>query len=447
MQLKKTIDQLVKNAGLALENYINFGQSQVDEIVRKVALKAAEKHEDFAKKAFLETKRGVLKDKIAKDLFASKDVFNYIKDKKTVGVIRRDEKSGCTEIADPLGVIAAVTPVTNPTSTTIFKALICLKTRNPVIFGFHPGAKKCCIETAEFLSRAAEEAGAPKNCIQWIAQPSVEATSMLMNHEGVDVILATGGSGMVKAAYSAGKAALGVGPGNVPCYVEKTADLNRACEDIILSKTFDNGMICASEQALIVDAEISARFQSIMQSCGCYFLSNSQKQKLSDFAFDRKSGKINPEIVGKSALEISRAVGLDIPQGTKVLVVRLNAVGKQEPLSAEKLSPILAYYEAKSTQDALRICEEVLNIGDKGHTAVIHSENGELIEKFGLKMQAGRVLVNTPSSQGAIGGIYNSNTPSLTLGCGSHGRNSISSNVSVENLINLKKIFLRKPGI
>lgn len=438
------INEMVEKANKALKEYMKLNQNDVDKIVKNMAFVAMENHVKLAEMAFEETGRGIVEDKITKNMFAAEYVWNSIKDEKTVGIIQKNDAEGYIEIADPLGVIAGVTPVTNPTSTTIFKALICAKTRNPIIFGFHPGAQKCCSETAKILKKAAIEAGAPENLIQWIEKPSIEATSILMNHKGVDIVLATGGPGMVHAAYSAGKPALGVGSGNVPCYIEESADILRAASDLIISKTFDNGMICASEQSVVVDELVSDRFEKIMSENGCVFLGEDETQKLSLFAVDSVKKTLNPKIVGKSAYQIAKMVGIKVPKNTKILIASLKGVGEAFPLSKEKLSPILAYYKVSNKNEAFKICKEVLDFGGSGHTAVIHSNNKEIIKKFGVEMDAGRIVVNSPSSQGAIGDIYNRNVPSLTLGCGSRGKNSTSSNISCTHLINRKKIFERR---
>ena len=442
--IEASINKMVEKANVALKEYMKLNQQDVDRIVKNMAFAAMKNHIMLAKMAVEETGRGILEDKIIKNMFASEYVWNFIKNKKTVGIIKRNEAEEYIEIADPLGVVAGVTPVTNPTSTTIFKSLICAKTRNPIIFGFHPGAQKSCVKTAEILKEAAIEAGAPKDLIQWIEKPSIEATSILMNHPGVDIVLATGGSAMVKSAYSTGKPALGVGPGNVPCYIEKTADILRAATDLILSKTFDNGMICASEQSVIVDDSVSKEFERIMTQNGCIFLNEEEAQQLLDVVVDPHKKKLNPKIVGKSAYEIAKLAEINVPKSAKILIVGLKGVGEEFPLSQEKLSPILSYYKSKSVDEAFKICKEVINFSGNGHTAVIHSKNEEIIKKFGLEMDAGRIVVNSPSSHGAIGDIYNSNIPSLTLGCGSHGKNSISSNISCAHLINIKTIYKRR---
>lgn len=439
----ESIDVLVENAQQALSEYLTFDQEKVDKIVHAMALAGLDKHMYLAKLAVEETGRGVYEDKIIKNMFATEYIWHDVKYQKTVGVIDENEMEGYVDVAEPVGVVAGVTPVTNPTSTTMFKSIICAKTRNPIIFAFHPSAQKCSAEAARILRDAAVAAGAPKYCIQWIEYPSVEKTTALMKHPGVSLILATGGTGMVESAYSCGKPALGVGPGNVPCYIEKSANLRRACHDLILSKTFDNGMICASEQAVIVDKEISSDFEKYMVEGGCYFLNKEEIEKVSKFAFPNGT-KVNPKMVGQSAMWIAEQAGIKVPDKTKILIAKLDKIDFDVPLAHEKLSPVLAYYIAKSTDDALGAALRMLEIGGMGHSAAIHSENDEIIARFSEMMKVGRVIVNSPSSQGGIGDIYNTNTPSLTLGCGSYGHNSTSSNVTSVNLINKKRVAKRK---
>ncbi len=441
------IDKLVSNAKEALDEYMELDQKAVDKIVEAMASAGVQNHVELAKMAIEETHRGVLEDKIIKNKFSCECILKSIKNKKTVGIIEDNEDNGIITIADPLGVIAGVTPVTNPTSTTIFKSLICVKTRNPIIFGFHPGAQKCSVAAAKIMLDAAVKAGAPKNCIQWIDCPSIEATSRLMNHPGVNVVLATGGPGMVKSAYSTGKPALGVGPGNAPCYVDKTANIKSACNDIIFSKTFDNGMICASEQSVIAHEEIADEFEKIMAESGCKFLDDIETEKLQKYMINPEKNVLNGFVAGQSACEIAKKAGISVPENTKILIVKPGGVGKEYPLSFEKLSPVLSYYKAKNSEEGIKICKQVLKFGGEGHTAAIHTNNEELIKEFGLQVDAGRIIVNSPSSQGAIGGLYNCAVPSLTLGCGSKGRNSTTDNISVENLLNLKRIFKRKDNI
>jgi acetaldehyde dehydrogenase/alcohol dehydrogenase len=438
------IDDLVQAALKAREEFLDLSQTQVDEIIRAMALAGLDHHIELAKMAVEETKRGVFEDKITKNIFATEYIYHSIKYHKTVGIIKEDEEAGYLEFAEPIGVIAGVTPVTNPTSTTMFKSLICMKTRNPIIFSFHPGAQKCSAAAAQIMLEAAVAAGAPENCISWIKEPSIEATQALMNHPRVALVLATGGGGMVRAAYSTGKPALGVGPGNVPCYIEKSAQIKRGINDLILSKTFDHGMICASEQGLIVDKEISSQVKKELTDNKCYFLSSQEISQLEKLVTKDGTCSLNPDIVGQPAAKIAQEAGISVPQDTKILIAPLTGIGKDYPLSREKLSPILAYYEAESLEDAFRLCHEMIVFGGMGHTAVIHSENQEVINRFSKRMMVGRIVVNSPATHGAIGDIYNTNMPSLTLGCGSMGHNSTTSNVSDINLINIKRVAHRR---
>lgn len=442
--MKKHIDRLVQNASRAAEEFLRFDQEQVDRIVKAMALAGLDKHMELAKMAVEETGRGIYEDKITKNMFATESVYHSIKYHKTVGIIHENEEEDYMEVAEPVGVIAGITPVTNPTSTTMFKSLICIKTRNPVIFGFHPGAQKCSAAAAETVLRAAVAAGAPENCISWIEHPSIEATNYLMNHPGVATILATGGSSMVRAAYSTGKPALGVGPGNVPCYIEKTADITRAVTDLILSKTFDNGMICASEQAVIMDREIADRVIKLMTDYGCYFLDPDERKAVESLATCGETCSLNADIVGRPAHIIAQMAGFSVPRQTKILVAQLDGVGPDYPLSREKLSPILGCYVGDSPAECIKRAEEVVEFGGLGHSAVIHSRNEDIIRGFSERVRVGRIIVNAPATHGAIGELYNTNVPSLTLGCGSMGHNSTTSNVSATNLINVKRVARRR---
>ena len=438
------VDTLVANAIGALETMRQMDQEQVDRIVKAMAMAGMDQHMTLAKMAVEETGRGVYEDKITKNMFATEYIYHSIKYMKTAGVIEENELEGYEEIAEPVGVIAGVTPVTNPTSTTLFKAIISIKARNPIIFGFHPSAQKCSAASAKVLLDAAVEAGAPPHCIQWIEHPSIEATNALMHHPGVALILATGGSGMVRAAYSSGKPALGVGPGNVPCYIEESANVPRACHDLILSKTFDNGMICASEQAAIVDEAVSDAFERCMKENNCYFLNEEEIQKVSRYVINEEKGALNPDVVGQCAAKIAQRAGVDVPENTKILLAKLDGVGPQYPLSREKLSPVLAYYVVKDWKEGIKRAEEMVEFGGLGHSAVVHTEKEQVVEAFRQRVKAGRLIVNSPSSQGAIGDIYNTNMPSLTLGCGSFGGNSVSTNVTVVNLMNKKRVAKRR---
>ena len=444
INVNEMIDGYVAKAQKALNEFMALNQEQIDAIVKAMTLAGLDKHMELAKMAVEETGRGVYEDKITKNMFATEYVYHSIKNEKTVGVIAENDLEDYEIIAEPVGVVCGVTPVTNPTSTTMFKSLISVKSRNPIIFGFHPGAQKCSAAAAKIVLDAAVAAGAPENCIQWIEYPSIEATNALMNHPGVATVLATGGSGMVKAAYSTGKPALGVGPGNVPCYIHKSADLEQAVNDLILSKTFDNGMICASEQAAIVDKAIAPKFEKLMKKYGCYFAKPDEIKKLSDYCIDSEKGAVNPVIVGKPATWIAEQAGVKVPEGTKILLAKLDGVGPEYPLSREKLSPVLAYFIVDSTEEGIDRAEEMVMFHGMGHSAVIHANDEDVIQKYAATMKASRLIVNSPSSHGAIGDIYNTNMPSLTLGCGSYGGNSVSGNVTTVNLINQKRVAKRR---
>ncbi len=422
---------------------MSMNQEQIDEIVQAMALAGMDKHMYLAKLAVEETGRGVYEDKITKNMFATEYVYHSIKNEKTVGVIEDNDFDSFQKIAEPVGIIMGITPVTNPTSTTMFKALIAIKTRNPIIFGFHPSAQSCSAEAARVLLEAAVKHGAPADCIQWIEAPSMDKTNSLMNHPDVALILATGGSGMVKAAYSCGKPALGVGPGNVPCFIEKTADIKQAVNDLILSKSFDNGMICASEQAVIIEEPIFEQVKKLMIANGCYFVNKEEAAKLTQGAMNVEKCAVNPAIVGQSAVKIAEMSGITVPAGTKILVAEIEGVGTKFPLSAEKLSPVLACYKVKNAEQGIQRAAEVVEFGGMGHSSAIHSNDEDVIARFANRLQTGRIIVNAPSTHGAIGDIYNTNLPSLTLGCGSYGRNSTSSNVSAVNLINVKRVAKR----
>ena len=444
-RIREMVDNLVQKAKKAAEEYMELNQQQVNNIVKQMSMAGLEHHMELAKMAIEETKRGIYEDKITKNMFATEYIYHSIKYDKTVGVIDENDEEDYVQIAEPIGIIAGVTPVTNPTSTTMFKSIIAAKTRNVIIFGFHPSAQKCSMQAAKILRDAAVAAGAPENCILWIEEPSVMATNILMNHPDVSLILATGGTGMVKAAYSCGKPALGVGPGNVPCYVDKTAKLKTTVNDIVLSKSFDNGMICASEQAVLVDREIYQEFERLMKESGCYFVNPEEKEKLKQSMFDKEKGyKLKSHIPGQSPYQIARAAGFNVPEDTKVLVVYEEGIGEGYPFSKEKLSPVLTYYIVEYKKEGIDKAERLLEYGGLGHSAVIHSEDNDTILEFSKRMNAGRIIVNSPSSQGGIGDIYNTNLPSLTLGCGTFGGNSTTANVSAVNLINIKRVAKRR---
>lgn len=438
------VNKLVSKANEAEKELLKLNQEQVNTIVRAMALAGVNQHMYLARLAVEDTGMGIYEDKVTKNLFATEYVYHNIKYERTVGVIRDREEEGFAEVAEPVGVIAGITPVTNPTSTVMFKSLISLKTRNPIVFAFHPRAQKCSAAAAQVMYEAAVKHGAPENCISWIPEPSIEATQALMQHDGVSLILATGGAGMVEAAYKSGRPALGVGPGNVPAYIEKTANLRRAVADIIVSKTFDNGVVCASEQAVIVDREVASQVRRLFEELGGYFLNQEEQNRLEAYLIDPETKSINPEAVGQSATTIAARAGISVPSDTTLLIAEVAGVGPDYPLTREKLSPVIAFLEAENTMQGICLCEQMTQFGGLGHSAVIHSEDKEVIREFIKRVQAGRLLVNTPSVHGAIGELYNANTPSLTLGCGSMGGNSTTDNISVHNLLNIKRVARRR---
>lgn len=447
------VDRLVANGLKALTDYETLDQEQVDHIVKKASVAALDQHTALARLAVEETGRGVFEDKAAKNMFACEYVTHSMGPMKTVGVIARDDLDDMTEIAEPVGVVCAVTPVTNPTSTTIFKALMALKTRNPVVFAFHPSAQRCSAQAARVVRDAAVAAGAPEHCVQWIETPSVEATGTLMRHPGVSLILATGGNAMVKAAYSAGKPALGVGAGNVPAYVHRSADLRRAVNDLVLSKSFDNGMICASEQAVVLDEEIHDAVLAEFRALHAHLATAEEKAKLETFLFPVGAAgagpepKVNSAAVGRSASWIAEQAGFSVPERTSLILVECDGVGPREPLTREKLCPVLAVLRAGSEQQGFDLAADMVAFHGQGHTAVIHTGDPGPAEAYGRRMKTVRIIVNAPSSHGAIGGIYNSLLPSLTLGCGSWGSTSVSNNVSAAQLLNVKRVSARRNNL
>ena len=450
-KVDQMIDKLVVNATEALKEFSDFDQEKIDYIVAKCSVAGLDNHGILAKAAVDETKRGVFEDKATKNLFACEYVVNNMRHLKTVGVISEDPVTGITEIAEPVGVICGITPVTNPTSTVLFKSLICLKTRNPIIFSFHPFAQESSKMAAMIMKKTAEEAGAPKNCIQWIEESSMEATAALMNHPGVATILATGGNAMVKAAYSCGKPAMGVGAGNVPAYMHKSCNLLQAVNDIVISKSFDNGMICASEQAVIIDEDIYDEAVKEFKRFKVHFLKPEEKKKLSKFMFgfvENEKGvenaRLNADVAGKSVQWIGEQAGIKVPKDATIIAVPCKSVGPNEPLSREKLSPVLAFYKAKDEKEGFEIADKMVRFNGMGHSAVIHCATQEMADRYGDMIPAMRIIWNSPASFGGIGNVYNSFLPSLTLGCGTYGHNSIGGNVSAVNLLNIKKVGKRR---
>ncbi|MGI9282200.1 MAG: bifunctional acetaldehyde-CoA/alcohol dehydrogenase [Endozoicomonas sp.] len=436
------LDTLLKRAKVARDKFLELNQEDVDRVTRAMALAGQSAHMELARMAVEETGRGILEDKVTKNIFATESIYHSIKYDKTVGVIEDNEEEDYMLVAEPVGVVCGITPVTNPTSTTMFKSIISAKTRNPIVFAFHPSAQQCSTEAARIVRDAAVEAGAPEDCVLWVEHPSLEATQKLMTHPEISVILATGGSGMVRAAYSSGKPALGVGPGNVPCVIDRTANIKQAANDLVLSKSFDNGMICASEQAAIVHDEVYASFKDEMTKLNVYFTSPKETDRLAEVVII--DGHVNSKIVGMKPFDIAALAGIKVPEQTRVLAAEIEGVGPEFPLSREKLSPVLGILKAKDTQHAIELADQMLNFGGLGHSAVLHSQSDEVIDQFSLAMKAGRIIINSPSTHGAIGDIYNTNMPSLTLGCGTYGGNSTTSNVSAVNLINIKRVAKRR---
>ena len=442
------LNNLIQRVKEAQSTYASFTQQKVDEIFKHAALAANEQRIPLAKLAVRETGMGIVEDKVIKNHFASEFIYNKYKQKPTCGVIESDVHYGIQKIAEPVGILAGIVPTTNPTSTAIFKALIALKTRNAIIFSPHPRAKECTITAAKIVLEAAVAAGAPENIIGWIDAPSVELSKALMQHPSINLILATGGPGMVKAAYSSGKPSLGVGAGNTPAVIDETAEIKLAVSSILLSKTFDNGMICASEQSVIVVDEIYEKVKQEFALRGAYFLSEEERAKVSNVLV--KDGHINPAIVGQSVAGIGELAEIDVPEGNKVLIGEVEGVGSEEPFSIEKLSPVLAMYRASDFKAATEKAEALILLGGRGHTSVLYTAPGnhDRIDYFDTHVSTGRVLINTPSSQGAIGDLYNFKLdPSLTLGCGTWGGNSVSENVTVSHLLNIKTVSERRENM
>ena len=437
------LEGLVSQARTAAAVFTQYTQEDVDRIVKPMVLAGLEQAQYLARLAIEETGLGVVEDKALKNMVATEFVYNYIKDKRTVGAIREFPERGVVEVAEPIGVIFSLTPITNPTSTVLFKCIMAIKTRNAVIFSPHPSAGYCCYEAVRIMYEAALKHGAPEGVFTCLESQTLQDNAYLMRHKDVGLIDATGGPGMVKAAYSSGKPALGVGPGNTPVYLEKTADLNMAVVDIITSKTFDNGTICASEQTVVIDDEI---YDSVLQKfseLGAHICNEKETELLGRTVIDPKTGYMQPMAVGQKATDIARMVGLSVKPNTKLLIAPIQGVGPEHPLSVEKLFPVLAVYRAKSVNEALTVCVDVNHAGGIGHTAVIFSRNDEIIQKFSEMMNAGRIIVNSPGSIGALGGVYNDMVPTFSFGCGTGGGNSTTDNVNVYNYLNIKRVARR----
>ena len=430
------VRDLLKAAKTAQAIYAEFTQEQVDKVVEAMSMEVRKYAEKLAKMANEETGFGKWQDKVIKNKFAAEIVYESIKGMKTIGIF--DEKDSVMDVAVPMGVEAGLIPSTNPTSKVIYKTLIALKAGNGIVISPHPNAKKCIIETVEILRKAAYEAGAPEGLIGVIEIPTMEATAELMKHKDTALILATGGEAMVRAAYSSGTPAIGVGPGNGPAYIEKTADVKKAVKRIMDSKTFDNGVICASEQSIIVEPSNKQEVMDELKKQGGYFLTEEQSEKLGKFIL-RANGTMNPQIVGKDAQTLAKLAGIEIPAETRVLLSEQSTVSKSNPYSREKLTTILAFYTAENWEKACERAIELLMNEGKGHTMIIHTENKELVKEFALKKPVSRLLINTPGSLGGIGGSTNL-APALTLGCGAVGGSSTSDNVTPMNLLNIRKV-------
>ena len=440
------LEGLVRRARSAAAVFTQCTQEDVDRIVKYMVLAGLEQAQYLARLAIEETKLGVLEDKAIKNMVATEFVYDYVKDKRTVGAIREFPERGVTEVAEPIGVILSLTPITNPTSTVLFKCIMAIKTRNAVIFSPHPNAWRCCSEAVRIMYEAAVKHGAPEGVFACLESHDLQDNAYLMRHKDVGLIDATGGPSVVKAAYSSGKPALGVGAGNTPVYLEKTADLNMAVVDIITSKTFDNGTICASEQTVVIDDEIYDLVLKKFADLGAHLCSEQETALLASTVIDPKTGFMRPMAVGQKATDIARAVGLSVKPNTKLLIVPIQGIGRDHPLSAEKLCPVLSVYRAKSVEEALRVCVDVNHAGGLGHTAVIFSSNNDIIRKFGEVINAGRIIVNSPGSIGALGGVYNDMVPTFSFGCGTGGGNSTTDNVNVYHYLNIKRAARRTPA-
>jgi acetaldehyde dehydrogenase (acetylating) len=429
---------LARRARAAAPALAELSQQQIDAIVDAMAAAATPQAEALARLACEETGYGVIADKIQKNLFASEKIYRFIKPMKTVGVVNRLEDRKVIEIAEPFGVVAAIVPTTNPTSTALYKILISMKARCPIVISPHPSAVRCITRSAELMWEAARAAGAPEGSINWMTTVTLEGTQELMKAREVAVILATGGMGLVRAAYSAGKPAYGVGPGNAPAYIERTADLQKAVRDIITGKTFDNGLLCSSENSVVVDAPVAGEVKRLFVQNGAYFLSPQEAEALAKVLVTPQRLP-NPAVVGKPATYVAQQAGIAVPADTRVLIAELNGVGRDYPLSIEKLCPVLSFYVVADWREGCERCMQILRYGGMGHTMSIHSRNDEIILQFGLKKPAYRIVVNTPATIGAIG-LTTGLDPSMTLGCGGWGGNITSDNISPKHLINLKRL-------
>ncbi|OQB20813.1 MAG: Aldehyde-alcohol dehydrogenase [Firmicutes bacterium ADurb.Bin182] len=432
------VRDLVRKAKKAQEVFAGFSFEKIDRILSAVTSACMQNAEKLAKMAVSETGFGVWQDKVLKNKLGSAITYNYIRNLKTIGIIRENKEQGLIEIGVPMGVVAAIIPSTNPTSTVMYKVLISLKAGNGIVISPHPGAKECIIQTYRIINEAAKGAGAPEGLIGCIEYPTLEATKTLMEHRDVGVILATGGEAMVHAAYSSGNPAIGVGPGNGPAFIERSADIEVAVKHIFESKTFDNGTICASEQSIVTEECVEHKVEEQIKRAGGYFLSEEESQKVGTLLL-RPNGTMNPAIVGKSAQKIAEMAGISVPPEARVLLSRQTTVGKSNPYSREKLCPVLGYYVEKDWKSACERCIQILENEGVGHTMTIHTKNEDIVKEFALHKPVSRLLVNTPGALGGVGATTNL-SPALTLGCGAVGKSATSDNISPENLINIRRV-------
>jgi acetaldehyde dehydrogenase / alcohol dehydrogenase len=437
------LEGLVSQARTAAAAFSQCTQEEVNHIVKPMVIAGLEKAQHLARLAIEETKIGVLEDKAIKNMVATEFVYNYVKDKRTVGIIREDAERGLLELAEPIGVIFSLTPITNPTSTVLFKCIMAIKTRNAVIFSPHPNSWRCCSEAVRIMYETAVKHGAPEGVFTCLESHTLQDNAYLMHHKDIGLIDATGGPGAVRAAYSSGKPALGVGPGNTPVYLDKTADVEMAVVDIITSKTFDNGTICASEQTVVIDDEIYDRVLKKFEDLGAHICNEKETELLGRTVIDPATGFMQPMAVGQKAATIAKFVGIKVKPETKLLIAPIRGVGREHPLSVEKLFPVLAVYRAHSRDEALEVCSQVNHLGGLGHTAVVFSNQEDVIRRFGELMNAGRIIVNSPGSIGALGGVYNDMVPTFSFGCGTGGGNSTTDNVNVYHYLNIKRLARR----
>jgi acetaldehyde dehydrogenase / alcohol dehydrogenase len=439
-------DEMVGRANEAAAQFRRLDQEQTDRIVEAVFRAAFDNRIHLARMAFEETGMGLFEHKVIKNAWASLLIYEHLRHRRTVGVLSHDSDRGITEVAQPIGSVLALTPLTNPTSTVIFKALICLKTRNPLIFSPHRGARKCCREAARILREAAVAAGAPEDAIQSVGKAQIEYLDAIMHHRRLALILATGTTSIVRRAQLSGTPTLGVGPGNVPVYIHGSADIPFAARMIVHSKTFDNGTICASEQALVVEPEVDHQLRPLLKERRAYFCDEHEMERLGAVCFDAVNSTMRAEVVGQPAARIAEMAGFSIPSGTRLLIAEPSGVGREHPLSHEILAPVLAYYRVRDYAQALETCRAITHLGGVGHTLGLYSNDESVITDFAA-MEAARILVNTPTTEGALGGIFNHPPPSLTLACGTGAGNVSTDNITIDHLLNIHRVARMRPNL